>query len=244
MATGNYASPAIEARRGRLDDVLDFFGAEAYADKMQSALSFPRKAAPGTNWNYHTSDTFLATRAMDDVLKDHEGSDAEIFAMLRDEVLKPAKVGPDSLTTAAHRQLARPVHPSGGYGMFWTQDDIAKVAKLSRRPRRRRRAAGPPPWPSRRERCRSDPADRGVTTSGAMPFHYNNGFWAQDFMQRRQPAYTSPFSVPFMSGFGGITVALMPNGSSYYVFSDNNEFAWRDVVSESNKLAPMTGGGN
>jgi hypothetical protein len=45
-----------------------------------------------------------------------------------------------------------------------------------------------------------------------------------------------------MSGFGGITVALMPNGSSYYVFSDNNEFAWRDVVTESDKLDSMTGG--
>ena len=45
----------------------DFFAAETYADKMQSPLSFPRKAAPGTVWTYHTSDTFLATRAMDDV---------------------------------------------------------------------------------------------------------------------------------------------------------------------------------
>ena len=46
-----------------------------------------------------------------------------------------------------------------------------------------------------------------------------------------------------MSGYGGITVALMPNDSSYYVFSDNNEFGWRDVIMESNKLAPMTGSG-
>ena len=46
-----------------------------------------------------------------------------------------------------------------------------------------------------------------------------------------------------MSGYGGITVALMPNGSSYYYFSDNNEFAWSATVKESNKLAPMAGGG-
>ena len=76
-----------------------------------------------------------------------------------------------------------------------------------------------------------------------IPFHYNNGFWAQDFSSADNPSYTSPFSVPFMSGYGGITVALMPNGSSYYVFSDNNEFAWRSVIVESNKLAPMTARG-
>jgi len=87
-----------------------------------------------------------------------------------------------------------------------------------------------------------DASDRGITTGGPTPFHYNNGFWARDFSSADNAAFTSPFSVPFMSGFGGITVALMPNGSSYYVFSDNNEFAWRDVVTESDKLDSMTGG--
>jgi hypothetical protein len=218
-----------------------FFLAEAYADKMQAALSFPHRAAPGRTWIYHTSDTFLATRAMDDILKDHEGSDAEIFAMLRDEVLKPAKVGPDSLTTLRTDNSPAGA-PWGGYGMFWTQDDIAKVAKLLTVDGG---AEGGDQLLDRgllNATLQKDPADRGVTTSGAIPFHYNNGFWAQDFSGADNPSYASPFSVPFMSGFGGITVALMPNGSSYYVFSDNNEFAWRNVVSESNKLAPMSGG--
>ena len=86
-----------------------------------------------------------------------------------------------------------------------------------------------------------DSADRGLTTSGITPFKYNNGYWALDFDASDDPAYASPFWVPFMSGYGGITVTLMPNGSSYYVFSDNNEFAWSATVKESNKLAPMTG---
>ena len=55
-----------------------FLGAETYADKMTAALSFPRQATPAGVWTYHTSDTLLATRAMDDVLKDHAGPGAEI----------------------------------------------------------------------------------------------------------------------------------------------------------------------
>lgn len=240
MATGNYASAAYQADEGG-PTMSAFLGAESYADKMTAALSFPHRAAPGTVWIYHTSDTFLATRAMDDVLKDRAGSDAEIFAMLRDEVLKPAKVGPDSLTTLRTGNSPTGA-PWGGYGMFWTQDDIAKVAKLLT-------VDGGAAGGSQvlhpgllNATLQKDPADRGVTTTGAIPFHYNNGFWAQDFSSADNPAFTSTFSVPFMSGFGGITVALMPNGSSYYVFGDNNEFAWRSVIAESNKLAPMSGG--
>lgn len=241
MATGNYDSAEFERDESEAK-MFDFFLAESYADKMSVALSFPRKSAPGSVWTYHTSDTFLATRAMDDVLKDHAGAGADLFAMLSDEVLKPAKVGPDALTTLRTANSATGV-PFGGYGMFWTQDDIAKVAKLLTVDDG---AAGgtqllhPGLLDATMQR---DPANRGITTTGTTPFRYNNAFWARDFGAADNPAYTSPFSVPFMSGFGGISVVLMPNGSTYYVFSDNNEFAWSSAVAESNKLAPMGGSG-
>jgi hypothetical protein len=241
MATGNYSSAGYEVDEGG-STMSSFFLAETYADKMTAALSFPHKTSPGSTWVYHSSDTFLATRAMDDVLKDHAGAGAEIFAMLRDEVLTPAKVGPDALTTL--RTGNSPTGAAfGGYGMFWTQDDIAKVAKLlavDDGVAGGTQVLHPGLLDATMQR---DPADRGVTTSGAVPFRYNTAFWARDFSAADDPAFTTPFSVPFMSGFGGISVALMPNGSSYYVFSDNNEFAWSDAVVQSNKLAPMVGGG-
>jgi hypothetical protein len=39
-----------------------------------------------------------------------------------------------------------------------------------------------------------------------------------------------------MSGYGGITVALMPNGTVYYVFSDGGHFAWASAAAETNKI--------
>jgi len=41
-----------------------------------------------------------------------------------------------------------------------------------------------------------------------------------------------------MSGYGGITVAMAPNGATYYYFSDNEEFSWSPPVHEMNKLSP------
>jgi hypothetical protein len=42
-----------------------------------------------------------------------------------------------------------------------------------------------------------------------------------------------------MSGYGGITVLLLPNGATYYIFSDGNEFSWYAAVNEINKIAPL-----
>ena len=47
------------------------------------------------------------------------------------------------------------------------------------------------------------------------------------------------FWTPFMSGYGGIRVVMLPNGPTYYYFGDNDEFSWFDAVNESNILKPM-----
>ncbi len=44
----------------------------------------------------------------------------------------------------------------------------------------------------------------------------------------------------FDSGYGGITVAMMPNGPIYYYFSDNEEFVWAYAMEEANKLQPTS----
>ena len=84
-----------------------------------------------------------------------------------------------------------------------------------------------------------DPAGRGLDTPGFPSFKYKNGFWAKMWSPADNRQYSRSFWTPFMSGYGGITVVLMPNGSIYYYFSDNNEFAWYEAVNESNNLKPM-----
>jgi hypothetical protein len=42
-----------------------------------------------------------------------------------------------------------------------------------------------------------------------------------------------------MSGYGGITVAMAPNGATYYITGDKEEFIWKDQITETNKLSPM-----
>lgn len=240
MATGNYDSPDYEVDEAG-STMLAFFAAEPYAQKMSSALGFPRKAAPGSSWNYHSSDTFVATKAMNNYLQSREGSSRDIFTMVRDDVFARINLSPDAQTTL--RTDNSPTGSAfGGYGLFWTQDDIAKVSKfltVDNGAANGQQILNPSMLDDTMQR---NPANRGVTTSGTTAFKYNNGFWAKEFTSADSPTITTPFHVPFMSGFGGISVALMPNGASYYAFSDNNEFAWTGTVLQAMKLAPMTTG--
>ena len=121
----------------------------------------------------------------------------------------------------------------GGYGLWWIQDDIAKITELLMNG-----------GVSDGEQIlhpdllaaalQQNPKDRGVEiSSGRM---YNNAFWASSY--GRSEGYDCEFWVTQMLGVSGNVVALMPNGSVYYYFSDNQEFTWDMVVRESDRIKP------
>jgi hypothetical protein len=63
---------------------------------------------------------------------------------------------------------------------------------------------------------------------------YRGGFWgsnAATWINCQKEIW-----IPFMSGYGGITVALIPNGTIYYNFSDSDIFRFREAAIESNKI--------
>lgn len=56
-----------------------------------------------------------------------------------------------------------------------------------------------------------------------------------------------PVWVPFMSGYGGITVAMFPQGIVYYYFSDAYDFSWRSAILAADSisaLCPATAAGS
>ena len=53
------------------------------------------------------------------------------------------------------------------------------------------------------------------------------------------PQYHCDFWVPLMSGYGGNSVLLLPNGATFYIFSDGDEYVWFGAVNEINKIAPF-----
>ena len=189
-------------------------------------------------WNYHSSDTFILTQAMNNYLVQQEGSQADIFNLVRDEIYIPLHLSAGVLTSLRTDNSPAGA-PFGGYGLFWTQDDIAKVALFMNVEEGRINAEQVLDPDMLAAAMQRNPQDRGLNTSSVPVFKYNFGLWAKQWTSSEFRQYSCNFWTMFMSGYGGITVVLMPNGSIYYYFSDNNEFSWYNAVNESNKLRPM-----
>jgi hypothetical protein len=239
MATGNYTSSSFEVDEGGTA-MSNFFLAEPYTTKTSDAFVFPYMSTPGTTWVYHSSDTYIATLAMNSYLQSKAGSSADVFNTLRDNVYTPIRLSPDSLATLRTDNSASG-KPIGGYGMFWNQDNIAKVAKLLNNDAGKAGTTQLLDPSLLSASMQKNAANRGLVSNDDSADMYNNGFWGRVFTPADSSSYTCTFYVPFMSGYGGITVAMMPNGATYYYFSDNGEFSWNQAISEANKLSPQCG---
>ena len=74
----------------------------------------------------------------------------------------------------------------------------------------------------------SDPGLSWITTG-----LYNNSFWG---LNKGTTAGCSGLFVPYMSGFGGISIVMAPSGVIYYYFSDGYSVTWNRAFAESENI--------
>ena len=226
MSTGNFHTSTYMADENGPQMSL-FFSDESYNDKMTQALSWQHHTMPGQTWVYHSSDTFILVRAIQNYL----GEDA--FDWLAQEVFAPLKIGPGAHSSARTSENNWQGQAFGGYGLWWSVDDAAKLANLMQNRGR---------MPDEEQLLHPDlvatamqrTPDRGFLTGAGE--YYRLGFWASKFTPDVDPELQCTFYTPYMSGSGGIVILLLPNGMTYYYFSDNSEFVWLDAVKETNRM--------
>jgi len=246
MATGNYINAGNQADEDSPQE-LAFLIAEPYSERIADAFKpFPHKAAPGTTWVYQSHATFILTQAMNSYLQQKQGGGADIFNSIRDAVLKPLNLSQGSLSMLRTDNSASG-KPFGSHGLFFIQDDIVKIGRFLNN------SGGVIGKiqvldPNRLQESlfrTANAATLGVpvpdTGTPAVPntFRYHNQFWAKHMTTAEFPQYRCNFWVSFMSGYGGNSILLLPNGTTYYLFSDGNEFIWYTAVNEINKIAPL-----
>jgi hypothetical protein len=234
MSTGNYGSADFMADDNG-DKMGEFFGAQSYADHIALAFDWPHVAEPGTRWVYRTSDTFILARALQNYLQTKQGSGADIFQFVVDDVYRPLKIGPGAWTTLRTADNNYQGQAEGGYGMWWIPDDIAKIAMFLDNNHGQIGGVQILQPDLLAASLQQNPADRGVTIDSRRM--YNNAFWANKYIPA--DGFDCEFWVPQMLGVSGNVVALFPNGTAYYYFSDNQEFTWDAALRESNKIIPI-----
>ena len=220
MATGNYES----ARPYEDEDAaghLDFIFSDSHAEKLRLACGlFARRAEPGTRFVYHTSDTYLVGTAMQRRLD--RGGRADVYReLLVDSVWRPLRLGP--LLDRTKRTYDRAAQPFAGYGLTYEADDVLRAARWLMEGDGRIGGTQVLDRTLLDAALQRRPGDRGLEAGDAR-LRYNNGFWAYD----AGPDFDCgrPVWVPFMSGFGGIAVAMFPNGVIYYYYSDGHLHRW------------------
>lgn len=107
-----------------------WYAARSRADKLDAAFACPRYDwGPGEVARYRDQDLFMAGAAMDALWKRHAGPDADLFAMVANEVYEPIGIrGAD---------INRTIEPDGGpglplaaFGLYLGIDDIAALGSL------------------------------------------------------------------------------------------------------------------
>lgn len=234
MSSGNYVSTGFMVDDNS-EKMGEFFGAQPYDARIKAAFDCPHAADPGTRWVYRTSDTFILTRALHNYLQTKEGPQADLFQFVVDEVYRPLGLGPGVFSTMRTADDGWQGQAEGGYGLWWIPDDIAKIATLLNNDGGAIGGVQVLDADLLAAALQRDPGDRGVRIDGRRM--YNNAFWANRYTQA--DGFDCEFWVPQMLGVSGNVVALMPNGVTYYYFSDNQEFTWDAALREADKIIPF-----
>jgi hypothetical protein len=234
MSSGNFISAGymVDEDSAKMGE---FFGAQPYAERIAAAFDWPHGAEPGTHWVYRTSDTFILTRALQNYLQAQQGAGTDIFQWVVDEVYRPLGLGPGTYTTMRTADDDWQGQAEGGYGLWWIPDDIGKIATLLNNDGGIIGGVQVLHSGLLAAALQRDPDDRGVKIDGRRM--YNNAFWANRYTQA--DGFDCEFWVPQMLGVSGNVVALLPNGVTYYYFSDNQEFTWDAALREADKISPL-----
>ena len=224
MTTGNFQSSTYMVDENS-PTMSAFFNVETYDDKISQAFSWPHRQPPGEQWVYHTSDTFILARALQNYLGE------DVFDFLVSEVFLPLGIGPGAHSSARTSDNGWQGQAFGGYGLWWIADDLAKLAGLMQRGGRDadgQQILHPGMVAAAMQQDRND-----VGLSTGMGDRYHFGFWATHYTPETDSLFECSFWVPYMSGAGGVVALLLPNGMTYFYFSDHGEFAWLDAVKET-----------
>jgi hypothetical protein len=232
MATGNYQSIQWEDDEWSVAMNNQFFIPETHARKINFACNaMLRKLEPGSRWIYHTSDTYILGTAMNNFLKNNKNKTADSF----NDAFIPAweSLNLSPVTKRSLRSYDDRLQPVTGYGLTLHHDDIARMAMaLTKRNSGMEAIVNAPMFNAAMQRV---PEDRGLSAINKL-YRYNNGFWAYNISE--QLGCKKDVWLPFMSGYGGINVVMMPNDTVYYYFSDGGKFSWANAAIASNMIKP------
>ena len=219
-----------------------FYLGETVDEKLDAALSVANYPwGSGEVLRYTSAQTFVLAAAMDAFLESKEGPDAQLWDRLDEEVFRP--IGIHHLTIIhvpdADGGTGIPLLASG---LRLTVDDLSKIVGLLHNGGVHDGHQLLPPTLVDAALYRTGQLE-GLPTGKRFDDGdqaYQMSFWAFPY----RTTTGDYFQVPFMSGAGGNTVFLAPNGVTTFVFTDHGSDSYSlnsPTVAETIRPFPDTG---
>ncbi|MFT3809602.1 MAG: hypothetical protein QM698_06750 [Micropepsaceae bacterium] len=234
MATGNYTSPGNQVD----EDAAGFtrFVTElGHVAKISQACALhKRRAPPGTEWVYHTTDTYILGTAMAAFVRAKDGAAADMFDTLVAPVWSAIGISPAALVTRRTYDKVR--QPFAGWGITFQRDDFARLGLFLARGDGVAGGSVMVDPAMLAAALQRDPAHPGLPAA-AEGLRYQHGMWAWNAagaLGCKGEAW-----IPFLAGYGGILVALLPNGMVYYRVSDGADIPWARGAAAANAIKPF-----
>lgn len=208
-------------------------------DAAFSAADYPW--GPGEVLRYTSAQTFVLAAAMQSFLERREGSDTQLWDRLNEAVFEP--IGVHHLTMIdVPDDEGGPGVPLLASGLRLTVDDLGKIVTLLQNGgvhdgRQLLHAALLEAALFRTDDLAGLPSGKHFDDGDQA---YQMSFWALPY-RHRAGRYVQ---VPFMSGAGGSTVFLAPNGVTTFVFTDHGVDTYSlnsPAVAEAIRPYPDTG---
>jgi hypothetical protein len=234
MASGHWTSAAAYVDENSMATSQEFFDEPRHAGKIAFACAHsPRRETAGRTFVYRTSDTYVLGTALAAFVRQKLGPQSDLLDDVAwPDVWREAGLSPVANFSRRTRDDAR--QPFVGYGLALLPDDVAKLGQwLNPLSASARDLLDERMW---RSALQIDATDRGLATTADGTLLYNDGFWAARIDDL--PGCDVPVFVPFLSGFGGVSIVLLPNGVTYYYFSDGDEFRFRRAIYAAAQLRP------
>ncbi|MBP2444187.1 serine hydrolase [Rhizobium leguminosarum] len=231
MTSGHYNSVVANADEDSVATVA-FFTSQTAEQKVDFACSVPRQEAPGKTWVYHTFDTFLLGVAMTDIIRKN-GLGDDIY----DDLIHPIwrALNQSAALDTTRRTYDETAQPFTGWGLTYHRDDVVRAARFLKGDAK---IDGQSYFDATLLNEGMQRAKPGAGKQALAPnIRYYHGIWARDV--GLLVGYGQPVWAPYMSGFGGISVVMLPNGVTFYAYNDDNHFDWTAAVAEGNKIRKL-----
>ncbi len=217
------------------DSYISFGSADRDADRVRRALkSYGNlRWGPGKVMRYIDAHTYLLGAAMARFHQSKAGADADLWAMIRDEVFRPIGVHHLPYLRSPDQGL-----PALSHGAYPTMEGVAKIARLLHNDGRHGDAQLLSRTAVRQALYRGDAV--GLATGFDNRFgqgRYHLSFWGLPVKTTGGCAFT----LPVMAGYGGNWVLPLPSGVLALRFSDGFNRELEHLVAAAWPLKPHCG---